>query len=540
MCDFQPLIQTLACFYDILRKDLLRKIHYIIFFFFLAVSPGLYASPDLSKPRVGTEERKNQLDYCSIDSIVSFGKEYLGKPYRYRGATSWPLDCSGYISFIFGKFNISLPHSAGGISKVVEPVPLADVRKGDLMFFKGRSRNNPRVGHVSMVIDNTNGDITMLHSCSRGIIIERYNTSDYYTRRFLGAGRVVVAQASPSAQVMKEEVRALTVILPPKEDTISIIGVGDMMLGTNYPNSGYLPPKDGKEILAPVKELLADADVTFGNLEGVLLTAEGTVKKCNDPSVCYAFKSPEHYVKYFKEAGFDVVNIANNHFSDFGEEGRVNTMKTLDEAQIHYAGLLRVPWVTFVKDSVKYGFCGFAPTSGSVNFNDLKKAAQIVRHLDSVCDIVIVSFHGGGEGANYRHVTRQNESFIGENRGNPYAFARAVIDAGADVVFGHGPHVPRAIDLYKDRFIAYSLGNFATYARFNLRGSSGLAPIVKVKVNKKGVFQEARIISTKQLGEGGPQLDSENKVLKEIMELTQTDIPEAPLTISEEGIVRKK
>jgi poly-gamma-glutamate capsule biosynthesis protein CapA/YwtB (metallophosphatase superfamily) len=130
--------------------------------------------------------------------------------------------------------------------------------------------------------------------------------------------------------------------------------------------------------------------------------------------------------------------------------------------------------------------------------------------------------------------------FLGENRGNPYQFARIVIDAGADIVFGHGPHVTRAIDLYNNRFIAYSLGNFATYARFSLRGVSGLAPIIKVFVDKEGEFQSAQIYSTKQVGEGGPFLDPEDGALKEIISLTATDIPEAPISIGKDGVVRKK
>ena len=115
-----------------------------------------------------------------------------------------------------------------------------------------------------------------------------------------------------------------------------------------------------------------------------------------------------------------------------------------------------------------------------------------------------------------------------------------MIDAGADIVFGHGPHVTRAIDLYKERFIAYSMGNFCTYGRFNLKGSTGVAPIIKVSVNKKGEFLAAQIFSIKQLGEGGPEPDAENGALKEIIELTATDIPECNLMIDSNGIVKKK
>jgi hypothetical protein len=249
---------------------------------------------------------------------------------------------------------------------------------------------------------------------------------------------------------------------------------------------------------------------------------------------------PNHYVNYFKEAGFDILSIANNHVGDFGEGGRKNTVKLLVEAEIKFAGLTEYPFTTFEKNGIKYGFCAFAPNNGTININDTKNATTIVRHLDSICDIVIVSFHGGAEGSTRSHITRFDEIFLGENRGNPYEFARAVIDAGADVVFGHGPHVTRAIDIYKGRFIAYSMGNFATYGRFNLKGLCGIAPIIKLFVNKKGEFLSGNIYSIKQIGEGGPIIDDDQMALKEVINLTQSDIPESPIIIKPNGLIYKK
>ena len=113
------------------------------------------------------------------------------------------------------------------------------------------------------------------------------------------------------------------------------------------------------------------------------------------------------------------------------------------------------------------------------------------------------------------------------------------IDAGADVVLGHGPHVTRAMDIYKDRFIAYSLGNFATYGRFNLLGTNGIAPIIELNLSINGTFISGKIYSTKQLGEGGPVIDEQNRALKEIQELTRTDIPECILNIESDGTITK-
>jgi len=343
-----------------------------------------------------------------------------------------------------------------------------------------------------------------------------------------------------ASQGTSSEVTASENVTPNGDTLITVIGVGDIMLGTNFPSDDYLPPHNGRFMMEHLKDILQNANITFGNLEGVLLTGDGKAKICNDPSICYAFKSPDHYIENFTNVGFDLLSIANNHINDFGPIGVANTVRLLEENNIHFAGTEDIPYTIFEKDSIIYGFTAFAPNPGTVNINDYENAKKIVKHLDSLCNVVIVSFHGGAEGAKHRNITREIEKFHGEDRGNPYEFARVVIDAGADIVFGHGPHVTRAIDLYKGRFIAYSLGNFATYARFNLRGVNGIAPIIKLKVSPTGEFQSGEIISVIQLGRGGPIIDSEKQALKEIINLTQTDIPEAPLIIQEDGIIKIK
>ncbi len=322
------------------------------------------------------------------------------------------------------------------------------------------------------------------------------------------------------------------------DTTISVVGVGDIMLGTHYPNRSYLPAGDNCEpLLSPVKHILQDADITFGNLEGCLLDTGKVVKRCSDPSKCYAFKMPQHYVNCLSNAGFDVMSLANNHVGDFGDLGRSSTMRLLDSVGISYAGLLTHPTTIFERNGHKIGFCAFAPNRGTCSINNIPRMKQIVASLAEQVDIVIVSFHGGAEGPDHRNITRKREYYYGEDRGNVYEFARHAIDAGADIVFGHGPHVTRAIDLYKDRFIAYSLGNFVTYGRFNLRGPNGFAPIVKLNVDKNGKFVDGQIISIVQKGRGGANLDPANQALKEIQRLNAADIPEAPLTIHDNGTI---
>lgn len=346
----------------------------------------------------------------------------------------------------------------------------------------------------------------------------------------------IAAQEVDTLPTIKPEVVMDTI-----EKTYLIVGVGDMMLGTNYPSKSFLPPNDGKGLLVDVLDHLQNADVTFGNLEGTLFDEGGKPKTCKDSTICYVFRTPSKYVNRYVEAGFDLLSIANNHSGDFGAEGRTKTKAVLDEAEIRYAGLASTDeTIIFEKDSVRYGLAAFAPNGGTCDIRNLLKAKQIVEKLQLECDVVIVSFHGGAEGPTHQHVPKATEEFYGENRGDVYKFAHAVIDAGADIVFGHGPHVTRAVELYNDRFIAYSMGNFCTYGRFNLNGPAGFAPIIKLEINKNGEFLGGEIVPIYQQKTHGPKIDAQRRAIKTIIELTKADFPDTPLNISGTGRMTKK
>lgn len=329
--------------------------------------------------------------------------------------------------------------------------------------------------------------------------------------------------------------------IPPAPKTIRIVGVGDMMLGTNYPSASYLPANGGKDLLSDVEDILIGADVAFGNLEGTLVEKGIMSKRCNDPSKCYAFRSPESYADHFSNAGFDLLSLANNHSGDFGAQGRRRTKELLDERGIKYAGLAGTDEQAILeKDGLKYGFCAFAPNSGTCDIRNISRAKQIVADLASKTDIVIVSFHGGAEGVKNQHVPKRTETFYGENRGDVHAFAHGVIDAGADIVFGHGPHVTRAVELYQDRFIIYSLGNFCTYGRFSLSGAAGIAPIIELDVDEEGVFQAGYITPIFQAKTHGPRKDPQKRAITKLIELTNTDFPNSGLSISTDGKIERK
>ena len=140
-----------------------------------------------------------------------------------------------------------------------------------------------------------------------------------------------------------------------KKDTINLIAVGDIMMGTNYPNKSYLPNNDGVDLFKNVEIFLKKGDITFGNLEGVVGNG-GTPKSCNNPKYCYTFRMPEHYISNIKNAGFNLLSIANNHANDFGLEGRKKTASVLKTAQINFAGSLDKPYTVFSKNNIKYGY----------------------------------------------------------------------------------------------------------------------------------------------------------------------------------------
>jgi len=324
---------------------------------------------------------------------------------------------------------------------------------------------------------------------------------------------------------------------PPKlPDSVCIAAVGDIMLGTSYPNNSTLPPDSALNSFSYVKQHLQNADLAFGNLEGTLLDGgQPAHYKLHLKSKAWLFRMPAKYCGILKNAGFDVLSLANNHISDFAQAGRESTVRALDSCGIHHAGLLEYPSTEFEIKGIKYGFCAFAPNSHTISIFDIKGAAKIISDLKQRCDVVIVSFHGGAEGPEFEHVAAAGESYFGERRGDLRAFAHNAINNGADVVLGHGPHVSRAMEIYKDRFIAYSLGNFCTYRGVDIEGAAGFAPLLRLFVNRKGEFLSGNIISVKQSRERRVEPDTLHRAAKRIKWLTTADFPVNKLSISETG-----
>ncbi len=326
------------------------------------------------------------------------------------------------------------------------------------------------------------------------------------------------------------------VVEPVRRSTrISIAAVGDMMLGTDYPED-HLPDDDGVSFLASVARWLRPADIAFGNLEGVLVDGGEPGKKCSNPQACYLFRSPSRYAYHYRAAGFDVLSLANNHARDFGEDGRTATMETLAAAGIYHSGR-EGDFASLEAKGLRIAVLAYAVTKNSNMLLDYARAEQTVREFAATHDVVVVSFHGGAEGRDVARLPFAEEEYYEEPRGDVVRFARMVVDAGADLVIGHGPHVVRAMERYNDRLIAYSLGNFATYYGISVAGIKGVAPILIATLDEEGRFVEGKIISTRQLRPAGPSPDPEDRALNLIRGLSIEDFGNPGLTFHPDGRV---
>ena len=326
---------------------------------------------------------------------------------------------------------------------------------------------------------------------------------------------------------------------PAAAETLAVTAVGDIMTGTTWPED-FLPPGDGAGMLDALEDELSSGDIVFGNLEGPMLEG-GTPAKCakkkHAKGLCYEFRMAPRYAALLADAGFNVLNVANNHAGDFGPEGVESTVAVLDNAGIQAVGDGRI--AVFEAGDRTIAVAGFSYTSEapySVLVPHLDRAREAIAALKSAFDVVIVSFHGGAEGKDALHVCDAVETFAKENRGNVVAFARAAVDAGADLVLGHGPHVPRAVELRRGKLIAYSLGNFLTYGGFNIRGPSGKSFILKVRLDlDTGDLVDGDIVPVELVGRGLPVPDPSGAAVRLVRELSAQDLGDAGAPIDEAG-----
>jgi hypothetical protein len=352
---------------------------------------------------------------------------------------------------------------------------------------------------------------------------------------------------------------------PPKPASLRLAMVGDINLGTATLPDG-VPPDSGRGLLDAARPALV-GDLVVGNFEGVLADT-GTSDKCErlraadrpperpvrrkrarrpvvDTAIvrpgCYAFRTPTALAPRLVEAGFTDLNLANNHANDYGDAGRASTERILDSLGLRrYGPLGRIAIDTVRRgDSVAtVGLIGFATYPFAYDLLDIARSAQVVDSVRPLVDLLVVTFHGGAEGVRALHVPETAESLGREPRGELRRWARAVIDAGADAVVGHGPHVLRGIEFYRGRPIVYSLGNFLTYRGFNLDGPLGITGVLQLEFAPDRRLRQARLVPMVQRPFAGPAPDATAAALELVRRLSVEDFGETAARIEPGGAIR--
>jgi len=339
----------------------------------------------------------------------------------------------------------------------------------------------------------------------------------------LGIAGIVLASTGVMERIIRPSQEKVATYFPPARK-ITIAAVGDIMMGTDYPSS-KLPPQDGALLFEDPAPILRAVDIAFGNLEGPITTARACTKNTSNPRT-FAFRCPPKLAKNLATAGFDVIGLANNHARDFGYAGMVETKRILDSLGIQYSSK-NGEVAEFIVDIFKIGLIAFSTGSPPRSILNIDLCRREVAELAQKFDILIVSFHGGAEGTKALHTRDAFENLYGEPRGNVIRFAHEMIDAGADLVIGHGPHVPRGMEVYNDRLIAYSLGNFCTYRCMQLVAELGYAPLLVVEVDSVGNFLRGKIHSFRQFSPGGPSADTSDAAFRLMRDLSIVDFPQS-------------
>ena len=316
--------------------------------------------------------------------------------------------------------------------------------------------------------------------------------------------------------------------------TIEIGWAGDTTLGSSYGD----PPQQGRALFSQLRSLLLQPDVMLVNLEGTL-SVGGTSKSSGQASTnSYSFQAPPANAAALKWAGIDLVNLANNHSHDYLASGLEQTENALAKEGVRYTGL--PGQITILRaNGISVAVLGFAPYSWTANLADIPQAQKLVKRAASEADLVVVVMHAGAEGSDQIHTPHGAEYAYGEFRGQTRSFAHAVVDAGADLVLGSGPHVLRGIERYKGRLIAYSLGDFAGWGNFGLAGNLDLSGLLTVRLDKRGNLLGGHWYSLRLDAPGVPKIDPGKASLHLVQLLSEEDFSDT-FGLSSQGVISAK
>jgi hypothetical protein len=310
----------------------------------------------------------------------------------------------------------------------------------------------------------------------------------------------------------------------PPPPSFELVAGGDVAL-TGGPDAATL---------AGVARFVRRADVGFANLEGTLAT--GGSPRCGGTHEdgCYVFRASPAWARTLARAGFDDLNVANNHALDFGTTGQAETLAALRAARLRFDGLPGQITVVRVR-GIRVALIGCAPYGWAQSLLDTAGSAALVREAASRADVVVVYMHAGAEGNGAAHVADREETYLGERRGNPVAFAHAMVDAGADLVLASGPHVLRGLEWYRRRLIAYSLGNLAGTHTLGTVGLESESALLRVRLDRDGRLVDASLVPLAIAPSGAPALDPAGRSVALVRRLSIEDFGAAAMRVSRDG-----
>lgn len=304
----------------------------------------------------------------------------------------------------------------------------------------------------------------------------------------------------------------LLTVEPLSASEIKIVVAGDTCFSGRLELTGK---KFGYDFfLESVQPFVQSADFAILNLE-TCVSLRGEPQKGKE----FVFRSRPESLKAIKNAGFSAVSVANNHSLDFGKQAFLDTLDKLAKTGILYAGgglnsdEAYAPAI-YVRNGVKIAFFaftdvlppGFASGKGKAGVADSKhpeKLSKLIKGWDGKADLIVVSMHWGKE-LSQTPTERQVQ------------LAKMLVDSGADLVIGHHPHVVQPAEVYRNRLILYSLGNFI-FSSGSPAGNYSL--IAKVRLADTGEFREMEALPLKIVS-GKPVVYSKGWIndLKKILE----------------------
>jgi poly-gamma-glutamate capsule biosynthesis protein CapA/YwtB (metallophosphatase superfamily) len=345
--------------------------------------------------------------------------------------------------------------------------------------------------------------------------------------------------------------------IPPRvlHAPVRVCAGGDVTLGTNLDTAWARPAAtrlraryhkadDPLSLLAPLRPLVADAELVLVNVESAI-GAGATPSKCSRHSTnCFAFRAPlasAEALRALHERGAVIGNIANNHARDAGREGRDSTIAALTRAGVLVTGAdsFATPVISRGGDTI--GVLGFYTSDSTPDARDTAAVRRLVSRAADQYAAVIVTMHLGAEGRGAQHTLDVGERYLGIDRGNPVAFADAAVRGGAALIIGHGPHVVRAIEWREHgALIAYSLGNLVTYGPFKLKEPLNRGAVLCATLDESARVRDAELRPTMQIVPGLMQPDAKRRALTLVDSLGRLDFPRTAARVERGGTVRAK